>query len=109
MLEKTLLDAITTYKVYLHMESKNLSKSKIDSIIKLLTPCEEYLNQGNKVNDEWLKSNHSILAKVVKCAYSDAKEASLDDKHEELNKFVVYFKAFYNHVGIDYAEIPVFI
>ena len=107
MLEKTLLNALTTYRIQIQTGNRSHTQAEIDSILDRIGSCEEYIRQGNKVDGTWMAENHTVLSKAVKCAHDlvhrnyigESKE--LDEERQDLNKCILFFKKFYEKHGID--------
>ena len=69
---------------------------------------EKDTSQGNRITDLWLKENCTILAKVVKCAYSNSNEDSIDKENlGYLNKFMTYYRNLYKQCGFNFNELPI--
>ena len=108
MPEKILLDALAKYKIYLQIGNITNTEEEIQRTVKRIESYEEYLNQGNRITDLWLKENCTILAKVVKCAYSNSNEDSIDKENlEYLNKFMTYYRNLYKQCGFNFNELPI--
>lgn len=107
MLEKTLLNALTTYRIQIQTGNRSHTQAEIDSILDRIGSCEEYIRQGNKVDGTWMAENHTVLSKAVKCAHdlvhrnSEGSSDVIDEEHQVLNKCMLFFKQFYEHRGID--------
>lgn len=107
MLEKTLLSALTTYRIQIQTDNRLHTQAEIDSILERAESCEEHIRQGNKVDGTWMAENHTVLSKAVKCAHDlvhrnyigDSEET--DEEHQDLNKCMLFFKKFYEQRGID--------
>lgn len=107
MLEKTLLNALATYRIQLQTGGSLHTQTEIDSILERVKSCEEHIRQGNKVDGTWMAQNHTVLSKAVKCAHDlvhrnyigDSDE--IDEEHQDLNKCMLFFKKFYEQRGID--------
>lgn len=108
MLEKTLLNALTTYRIQIQTGNRSHTQAEIDSILDRIGSCEEYIRQGNKVDGTWMAENHTFLSKAVKCAhdfihrnYAKSDSEYLSEEHKELNRCVRFFADFYEKLGVD--------
>ena len=107
--KNALLGALTIYKVFVQMESARISNDELNSILKHIETYEDYLNHDGEINDYWLKDTCSILSKAVKCAHRHLKETSpTSPELQELNKFMIYYRIFYNQCGGDFDKMPIF-
>lgn len=111
MVEKTLVDALTIYKIHIQM-GNNMNIVEVNRIIRNIDLCEKYLSEGNRITDAWMKDNYSVLSKAVKCAYDlyqRNKGVGFDDKIKDesvdLNKCMTYYRRFYKELGFDFEDI----
>lgn len=111
MVEKTLVDALTIYKIHIQM-GNNMNIVEVNRIIRNIDLCEKYLSEGNRITDAWMKDNYSVLSKAVKCAYDlyqRNKGVGFDDKIKDesvdLNKCMTYYRLFYKELGFDFEDI----
>ena len=104
----TLLNALNTYKIFVQMESTHIPKETLEKIINHIETYEDYINNGGEISDSWLKDNHTILSKAVKCTHRHLKVTSADcPELEQLNKFMVYYRIFYSRCGFDFDILPI--
>lgn len=107
MIEKTLLNALTTYRIQIQTGNGINTQAEIGSILDRIDSCEEYIRQGKKVDGTWMAQNHTVLSKAVKCAHDlvhrNSEELSdvIDEEHQVLNKCMLFFEKFYEQHGID--------
>lgn len=107
--KKSLLGALIIYKTFARMESARISNDELNNILKSIEPYEDYLNHDGEINDYWLKDNCTILSKAVKCAHHHLKETSPNSPDlQQLNKFMVYYRVFYNQCGGDFDKMSIF-
>ena len=105
---KTLLSALTIYKIFMQMGSARISNDEINNILKSIEMYEDYLNHDGEIDDYWLKDNCTILSNAVKCAHRHLKETSPNSPDlQQLNKFMVYYRVFYNKRGEDFDKMPI--
>lgn len=106
MLDKTLCNALNTYRVHILSGNGQHTTSEIGHILEHIKSCEEYIKSGNKINGTWMAENHIILSKAVKCAHDFVhrnyeENDDLREEHREINQCMTFFKEFYEKHGID--------
>ena len=107
MIEKTLLNALASYRIHIQTGNKPYTPAEINSILERVGLCEEYIRQGNKADGTWLAENHIVLSKAVKCAHDlvhrncNGASDEINEEHDDLNKCMIFFKSFYEQRGID--------
>ena len=107
MIEKTLLNALTTYRIQIQTGNKLHIQAEINTILERVGYCEGYIKQGNKVDGIWMVENHNVLSKAVKCAHDlvhrncEGYSDDMNEEYQDLNKCMLFFKRFYERHGID--------
>lgn len=103
MLEKTLLKALTAYRIEL-WSKKHHTEVEQKAICGHIVSCQDYLNGGNKANGTWMEDNHSVLSKAVKHYYGliQFEGTDMDEEYQDLNKCIVFYRNLYAQFGLDY-------
>ena len=102
MLESTILNILTAYRINLCSE-KNHTEKEREIILKRISECQNFLNNGSEVNEKWMTENYSILSKAVKNCYCTAYlEECGEEERQDLNKCMTFYKVFYEKMGIDF-------
>ena len=93
------------YKIHIQIEKQFYSKQKVDNIKKKIGVCEDYLNNGNKVNGTWMEENHDVLCRAVKCSFINYRDSFDDEEYQTLNNYVIFYKKLYVRWERDFDSV----